>query len=113
MENYRPQLYLRRSWSGADVCCLPHLRLANTTGGFSGGIERRQYRRINIHSSDLRLDRFDRWRGTEMKKLLTKSTLVLAVFFSIALTSTALAETVTDRYDDTFRKYSQRFFGPG
>jgi len=23
------------------------------------------------------------------------------------------AETVTDRYDDTFRKYAQRFFGPG
>src|SRR4030095_13945893 len=27
--------------------------------------------------------------------------------------STARGDTVTDRYDDTFRKYSQRFFGPG
>jgi len=25
----------------------------------------------------------------------------------------ARAETVTDRYDDTFRKYTQRFYGPG
>lgn len=25
----------------------------------------------------------------------------------------SMAETVTDRYDDTFRKYSKRFFGPG
>ena len=27
--------------------------------------------------------------------------------------SAAFAEAVTDRYDDTFRKYAQRFFGPG
>ncbi len=28
-------------------------------------------------------------------------------------TPTAVTVEVTDRYDDTFRKYSQRFFGPG
>ena len=27
--------------------------------------------------------------------------------------SVCFAEAVTDRYDDTFRKYAQRFFGPG
>jgi soluble lytic murein transglycosylase-like protein len=48
-----------------------------------------------------------------MKKLLTKSTLVLAAFFIIGASSIAFAQTVTDRYDDTFRKYSQQFFGPG
>jgi Predicted soluble lytic transglycosylase fused to an ABC-type amino acid-binding protein len=48
-----------------------------------------------------------------MKKLLTKLTFVVAALFAIGTTSTVFAESVTDRYDDTFRKYSQRFFGPG
>jgi membrane-bound lytic murein transglycosylase MltF len=48
-----------------------------------------------------------------MTKLLTKSMLVLAMFFLISVSSMVLAETVTDRYDDTFRKYAQRFYGPG
>lgn len=46
-----------------------------------------------------------------MKKMLIKSTLVCIAVFTIG--SSALAEEVTDRYDDTFRKYAQRFFGPG
>ena len=48
-----------------------------------------------------------------MKRLLMKSMLMLSVFLPIGASSTAFAETVTDRYDETFRKYSQRFFGPG
>jgi membrane-bound lytic murein transglycosylase F len=44
---------------------------------------------------------------------MIKLTLLLIVFFSLAASSTALAETVSDRYDETFRKYAQRFFGPG
>ena len=47
-----------------------------------------------------------------MKKFLIKSTFVALVVLSFG-GSTATAEVVTDRYDDTFRKYSQRFFGPG
>lgn len=43
-----------------------------------------------------------------MKPLVIIS-LVLLSGFSFAVR----AETVTDRYDDTFRKYAQRFFGPG
>jgi membrane-bound lytic murein transglycosylase F len=38
------------------------------------------------------------------------------LFFGVLVSvnaSTASAEVVTDRYDDIFRKYSQRFFGPG
>ena len=38
--------------------------------------------------------------------------LIVVVLFSGSL-STVFAEAVTDRYDDTFRKYAQRFFGPG
>jgi len=34
-------------------------------------------------------------------------------FLVLGSGSTAFAEAVTDRYDDTFRKYTQRFFGPG
>ncbi len=48
-----------------------------------------------------------------MKNILIKSTLFLVVSFTTGTTSNALGQTVTDRYDDTFRKYSQRFFGPG
>src|SRR5262245_186391 len=48
-----------------------------------------------------------------MRNLMIKLTLLLIAFLSLASSSTALAETVTDRYDDTFRKYAQRFFGPG
>ncbi len=36
------------------------------------------------------------------------------LFFSFCLAANAFAQTaVTDRYDDTFRKYSKRYFGPG
>lgn len=38
----------------------------------------------------------------------------LLILFLVASGSICVsAETVTDRYDDTFRKYAQRFFGPG
>src|SRR5262249_29764276 len=39
--------------------------------------------------------------------------LMFIAFFTLSSASTAFAEAVTDRYDDTFRKYAQRFFGPG
>ena len=48
-----------------------------------------------------------------MKKNLIKSTLCLIAFGILCGASPAYAEAVTDRYDDTFRKYTQRFFGPG
>ena len=48
-----------------------------------------------------------------MKKMLLNSTLSFIAFFTLCGGSTALAEVVTDRYDDSFRKYAQRFFGPG
>ena len=48
-----------------------------------------------------------------MKKMFLKSSLLLIAFFAINCASTAFGEVVTDRYDDTFRKYAQRFFGPG
>ncbi|MFN0122602.1 MAG: transglycosylase SLT domain-containing protein [Blastocatellia bacterium] len=38
--------------------------------------------------------------------------LVCVVLLS-GMAHTAAAETVTSRHDDTFRKYSKRFFGPG
>ena len=47
-----------------------------------------------------------------MKKILLKLTLLCVALLSLGR-STVMAEVVTDRYDDTFRKYSQRFFGPG
>jgi membrane-bound lytic murein transglycosylase MltF len=47
-----------------------------------------------------------------MKRRLVPTTLILA-FVVFAGAASAKAETVTDRYDETFRKYSQRFFGPG
>lgn len=37
----------------------------------------------------------------------------LIAFLALAGPAPARVEAVTDRYDDTFRKYSQRFFGPG
>lgn len=42
---------------------------------------------------------------------LTTTCFVTAVLLSGSMV--VMAETVTDRYDDTFRKYAQRFFGPG
>src|SRR5262245_47888621 len=48
-----------------------------------------------------------------MKTLLAKTILLLVVLLASCSASFVCAETVTDRYDDTFRKYSQRFFGPG
>jgi membrane-bound lytic murein transglycosylase F len=38
---------------------------------------------------------------------------LLIAFVVQAGSAHARVETVTDRYDDTFRKYTQRFFGPG
>jgi membrane-bound lytic murein transglycosylase F len=48
-----------------------------------------------------------------MKKMFLKPSLLLIAFFAVNGASTAFGEVVTDRYDDTFRKYAQRFFGPG
>ena len=47
-----------------------------------------------------------------MNKSLVKSMLLISFVLFLG-SSIASAEVVTDRYDDTFRKYSQRFFGPG
>ena len=47
-----------------------------------------------------------------MKTILIRSLLLLIAFLALSSASKA-AEVVTDRYDDTFRKYTQRFFGPG
>jgi len=47
-----------------------------------------------------------------MKTVLIRSMLCFG-FLVLGSGSTAFAEAVTDRYDDTFRKYTQRFFGPG
>lgn len=38
---------------------------------------------------------------------------LLIASVALAAGADARAETVTDRYDDTFRKYTKRFFGPG
>ena len=48
-----------------------------------------------------------------MKKIIIRSSLLVIVFFALGSAATAVAEAVTNRYDDTFRKYAQRFFGPG
>ena len=37
----------------------------------------------------------------------------LIALLALAAGAQASAEMVTDRYDDTFRKYTKRFFGPG
>ena len=47
-----------------------------------------------------------------MKSRLARTTLMITLVLLIA-GARAEAETVTDRYDDTFRKYTQRFYGPG
>src|SRR5262249_11541971 len=66
-----------------------------------------------LHSRYFRINRPDHRRSCEMKKMFLKSSLLLIAFFAINSASTAFGEVVTDRYDDTFRKYAQRFFGPG
>lgn len=43
--------------------------------------------------------------------LRTLTVFMLLVFSS--LSTVLAADVVTDRFDDTFRKYAQRFFGPG
>ena len=48
-----------------------------------------------------------------MKKVLIRSVLILSAFVVLGGTYRTSAGVVTDRYDDTFRKYAQRFFGPG
>ena len=49
-----------------------------------------------------------------MKTLRWKIMLAIAIVIVAFSAALAAAEaTVTDRYDDTFRKYSARFFGPG
>lgn len=42
-----------------------------------------------------------------------KTIFLLVVILLSGLSSAVFAEAVTDRYDETFRKYAQRFFGPG
>jgi membrane-bound lytic murein transglycosylase F len=48
-----------------------------------------------------------------MRRTLTHAVLQLAVVLALCGATTAMADTVTDRYDDIFQKYSQRFYGPG
>jgi membrane-bound lytic murein transglycosylase F len=48
-----------------------------------------------------------------MKRVMLKSLLSMTVLLLLGCGSRLFATAVTDRYDDTFRKYSQRFFGPG
>ena len=46
-------------------------------------------------------------------KQVIRTTLLLTTLLFVTGVSKAFDEAVTDRFDDTFRKYSQRFFGPG
>jgi len=46
-----------------------------------------------------------------MNKMLIR--MMLCAMTLMVCSAAAKAEVVTDRYDDCFRKYSQRFFGPG
>jgi membrane-bound lytic murein transglycosylase MltF len=48
-----------------------------------------------------------------MKKRLVGICVAMTFVFLALSTSTSAQDAVTDRFDDTFRKYSQRFFGPG
>ena len=48
-----------------------------------------------------------------MRTMLSRLIMTAAVCLAFGGASGAFAEAVTDRYDDTFRKYAQRFFGPG
>ena len=48
-----------------------------------------------------------------MKNRAIKLVLMATALFALDTSSSAFAQTVTDRYDETFRKYAQRFFGPG
>ena len=48
-----------------------------------------------------------------MKRFGLRVLLLALVILALGFIKSAFAETVTDRYDDTFRKYAQRFFGPG
>jgi membrane-bound lytic murein transglycosylase MltF len=47
-----------------------------------------------------------------MKSRRVQTTLMIT-FLMLMGGAQIKAETVTDRYDDTFRKYTQRFYGPG
>jgi soluble lytic murein transglycosylase-like protein len=48
-----------------------------------------------------------------LKPTAIKSTLLLIALCAWGSASIAFAEAVSDRYDDTFRKYTKRYFGPG
>jgi membrane-bound lytic murein transglycosylase F len=48
-----------------------------------------------------------------MRNALFNITLLASVFVGCVSAVSAADTALTDRYDDTFRKYSQRFFGPG
>lgn len=48
-----------------------------------------------------------------MKNILHKTLALTALLLVCGTISVASAQPVTDRYDNTFRKYSRRFFGPG
>src|SRR5262245_42403857 len=47
-----------------------------------------------------------------MKKAPFRYVILMVAFFA-SVDSLRADDVVTDRYDDTFRKYAQRFFGPG
>ena len=49
-----------------------------------------------------------------MKRFARATTCLLVLFAGVVFPPAARAQAqVTDRYDDTFRKYTKRFFGPG
>src|SRR6476620_1486051 len=113
VENRWSELSVRQPGRGPDVRELSRDRLAHAARGFSGRAEAREHRGRDLHCSTVRVDRHHHRWGAELKRLCLAITIALSTAAVTSHTADAQSKAIDKRnYDDTFRKYTNRFFGP-
>jgi membrane-bound lytic murein transglycosylase F len=80
--------------------------LDDAGSGFQGGAQERQRRRGDLHRGIVHRHRDHRRRSAQLA-------VVLLLLIAAASGAEAQRRPSNDRYDDIFRKYSKRYFGPG
>src|SRR5512145_1991273 len=116
MVHRRPELPLRRSRCGADVRRLPGHRSAHARGELPRGAPQGECGRGDLRGGDLSRGGHGGGGGPELTARPRRCWRVLgtsALLVTLVTPAVAQRRAPMDRYDETFRKYSKRYFGPG
>src|SRR5215207_959328 len=115
MVRHRLELPLCRPRRRPDVRRLSRDRHAHAHRRLSGGAQERQRGRRDLHRRAVSRDRDHHRRGAELtRRPPACDALVLTMVIALAPdTARAQGKRDANRYDQTFRKYSKRYFGIG